>query len=115
MLNPYATLPPLPIGDKEELVNEGTGAMRAYQAMLYGKADSTSEMKETWKRLLLQYCELDTMAMVIIFEHWWRSTIQSDPSFGPNTPTAGSAEPYWFECLSGKLGQAPRNIARCSI
>ncbi len=24
--------------------------------------------KENWKRLLLQYCEIDTMAMVVIFE-----------------------------------------------
>lgn len=73
VLNPYATLPPLPIGEKDELVNEGTGAMRAYQAMLYGEERSDAKTKENWKRLLLQYCELDTMAMVIIFEHWWRS------------------------------------------
>ncbi len=72
VLNPYATLPPLPIGEKDELVNEGTGAMRAYQAMLYGQEGSDAKTKESWKRLLLQYCELDTMAMVIIFEHWWR-------------------------------------------
>jgi hypothetical protein len=72
VLNPYATLPPLPIGEKDELVNEGTGAMRAYQAMLYGEEGSDAKTKENWKRLLLQYCELDTMAMVIIFEHWWR-------------------------------------------
>jgi hypothetical protein len=73
VMNPYATLPPLPIGEKDELVNEGTGAMRAYQAMLYGEESSDAKTKENWKRLLLQYCELDTMAMVIIFEHWWRS------------------------------------------
>jgi hypothetical protein len=73
VLNPYATLPPLPIGEKDELVNEGTGAMRAYQAMLYGEESADAKTKENWKRLLLQYCELDTMAMVIIFEHWWRA------------------------------------------
>jgi hypothetical protein len=78
VLNPYATLPPLPIGGKEELVNEGTGAMRAYQAMLYGETGSSPKIKETWKRLLLQYCELDTMAMVVIFEHWWRRAESSD-------------------------------------
>jgi hypothetical protein len=73
VLNPYDTLPPLPIGEKHELVNEGTGAMRAYQAMLYGEESADAKTKENWKRLLLQYCELDTMAMVIIFEHWWRA------------------------------------------
>ena len=76
-LNPFATLPPLPIGEKDELVNEGTGAMRAYQAMLYGEEASEAVTKESWKRLLLQYCELDTMAMVIIFEHWWRRSFAS--------------------------------------
>ena len=54
VLNPYATLPPLPIGEKDELVNEGTGAMRAYQAMLYGEEASDAKIKENWKRLLLQ-------------------------------------------------------------
>jgi hypothetical protein len=72
VLNPYATLPPLPIGEKDELVTEGTGAMRAYQAMVYGEESTDARIKENWKRLLLQYCELDTMAMVIIFEHWRR-------------------------------------------
>ncbi len=74
VLNPYATVPPLPIGEKDELVNEATGAMRAYQAMLYGEERTDTKTKANWKRLLLQYCELDTMAMVIIVEHWWRKT-----------------------------------------
>lgn len=77
VLNPYATLPPLPIGERDELINEGTGVMRAYQAMLYGEESSGPKTKENWKRLLLQYCELDTMAMVIIFEHWSRARSQS--------------------------------------
>ncbi len=72
VLNPYATLPPLPIGEKDELVTDGTGAMRAYQAMLYGEESVDAKTKDNSKRLLLQYCELDTMAMVIIFEHWRR-------------------------------------------
>ena len=75
VLNPYATLPQLPIGEKDESVNEGTGAMLAYQAMLYGEEGSNAATKENWKRLLLQYCELDTMAMVIIYEHWRLKTV----------------------------------------
>ena len=47
--------------------------------MLYGQECADAKPKENWKRLLLQYCELDTMAMVIIFEHWWRRTV---PIFG---------------------------------
>jgi hypothetical protein len=73
VLNPYATLPALPVGGKEELVNEGTGAMRAYQELLYGDGARDAVTRENWKRLLLQYCELDTLAMVVIFEHWRRS------------------------------------------
>ena len=75
-LSPYDTLPALPIAGKEELVNEGTGAMRAYQAMLYGEEGADPKAKHQWKRLLLQYCELDTMAMVMIFEHWWRTVMK---------------------------------------
>jgi hypothetical protein len=70
LLNPYATLPPLPIGDKEEVVNEGTGAMRTYQAMLYGVEASDPVAKEAYRKLLLQYCGLDTAAMVMIWRHW---------------------------------------------
>lgn len=72
LLNPYATLPPLPIGEKEEVVTEGTGAMRVYQAMLYGVEAADPAARDTYRRLLLQYCQLDTAAMVIIWRHWTR-------------------------------------------
>jgi hypothetical protein len=70
LLDPYAALPPLPIGGKEELVNEGTGAMRVYQEMMFGLGSSDSAVREAYKKLLLQYCELDTAAMVFIWKHW---------------------------------------------
>lgn len=76
LLNPYDTLPPLPFGnpdeeaESEEVVTEGTGAMRAYQEMLYGVSRHDEVLKERWRRLLLQYCELDTAAMVIVWRHW---------------------------------------------
>jgi hypothetical protein len=70
----YLTLPPLPFGDNagedEEVVTEGSGAMRAYQGMLYGLAKYDEDVKEKWKTLLLQYCKLDTAAMVIVWLHW---------------------------------------------
>jgi uncharacterized protein DUF2779 len=72
--DPYLTLPGLPFsdsaGDDDEVVTEGSGAMRAYQEMLYGISSHDEEVKEKWKRLLLQYCELDTAAMVMIWLHW---------------------------------------------
>lgn len=70
LLNPYDTLPPLPIGGKEDVVNEGTGAMRVYQELMYGLARLDPESRQAYRQLLLQYCQLDTAAMVMIWQHW---------------------------------------------
>jgi hypothetical protein len=70
LLNPYDKLPLLPIGEKEEVVNEGTGAMRVYQEMMFGVAASDPAARESYRRLLLQYCRLATAAMVMIWRHW---------------------------------------------
>jgi hypothetical protein len=77
-MNPYQTLPPLSFGnpdaedetDKDQVVIEGTGAMRAYQELLYGVHRGNEPITEPWRRLLLQYCKLDTAAMVIVWKHW---------------------------------------------
>jgi hypothetical protein len=74
VMAPYKTLPPLPIGEKEEVVNEGTGAMRVYQEMTFGRAKGDTALLESYKTLLLQYCELDTKAMVFIWMHWQQQT-----------------------------------------
>ena len=79
VVSPYDTLPALPFGNPDEdeetskVVTEGTGAMRAYQEMLYGVSRHNDVLKEQWRRLLLQYCELDTAAMVMVWTHWTRS------------------------------------------
>jgi hypothetical protein len=73
LLNPYDTLPPLPIGEKEEVVEEGTGAMRVYQEMMFGVAAGDPTARESYRHLLLQYCRLDTAAMVMIWKHWTRT------------------------------------------
>jgi hypothetical protein len=74
VVDPYLTLPPLPfadtVGEDDKVVIEGSGAMRAYQEMLYGLARYDEEVKEKWKTLLFQYCKLDTAAMVIVWLHW---------------------------------------------
>lgn len=74
---PYATLPPLLIAGKEEAVAEGTGAMRAYFAMVYGYERDDPGASEQWAQLLLEYCKLDTLAMVLIWEHWGRAVGRS--------------------------------------
>ena len=71
---PYAALPPVRIGDQDVVITEGTGAVRAYEAMMYGLERDDSEVRQRWRELLLQYCRLDTLAMVLIWEHWMRRT-----------------------------------------
>lgn len=70
LLDPYAALPPLPIGEKEEVIRDGTGAMRLYQEMMFGMARADAALRQSYRTLLLQYCELDTKAMVFIWMHW---------------------------------------------
>lgn len=74
LLAPYESLPPLPIGEKDEVVREGTGAMRVYQDMMFGSAREDVALRESYRALLLQYCELDTKAMVFIWMHWQQRT-----------------------------------------
>jgi hypothetical protein len=70
--NPYKLLPPIPILDQDFQINvkDGSGAMRAYQEMLYGINKHDPEISEVYRKSLLDYCCLDTLAMVIIWEHW---------------------------------------------
>lgn len=70
LLSPHKSLPPLVINGRDAFVNEGTGAITAYQSMLYGPQRSDLSVREQWKNLLLEYCKLDTLAMVMIYWHW---------------------------------------------
>ena len=68
--NPYDQLPKFEIMELAEVVKDGTGAMRAYQDMLYGVHRDNPDIVLNYKNALLKYCKLDTLAMVIIWEHW---------------------------------------------
>ncbi|NUN66477.1 DUF2779 domain-containing protein [Pseudanabaena biceps] len=71
ILNPYDVLTQMQIGDRTQVINEGAGAMLAYQDLMYGEFKSQHPLERSqWKELLYQYCRLDTMAMVIIWTHW---------------------------------------------
>jgi hypothetical protein len=72
--DPYHALPDLVIAGVRQDVREGTGAMRAYEAMMFGVEQDDVVAKAQWRQLLLQYCKLDTLSMVLIFEHWRRIT-----------------------------------------
>ncbi len=68
--SPYDALEPLMINGREVVVAEGTGAVRAYEAMMYGVEKDDEESRRRWRELLLRYCKLDTAAMVMVWEHW---------------------------------------------
>lgn len=70
LLSPYDALPPVKIGGELINVQEGTGAILAYQEMMFGAGRADKLVKEAYARLLLQYCRLDTAAMVMIWRHW---------------------------------------------
>jgi Domain of unknown function(DUF2779) len=70
--DPYLALPPIEINGKLQDVHEGTGAMRAYQEMMYGADKNDPDVGAQWSELLTQYCRLDTLSMVLILEHWRR-------------------------------------------
>ena len=72
--DPYHALPALVINGVTQDVREGTGAVRAYEAMMYGVERDDAAAREAWRLLLLQYCNLDTLSMVLVFEHWRRVT-----------------------------------------
>lgn len=79
VINPYKKLEPLfkdvdqdlldtLISDEDIEIADGGAAMTAYARMQF------TQMGEEERRLiqnsLLKYCELDTLAMVMIYEHW---------------------------------------------
>jgi hypothetical protein len=79
VLDPYDTLFNLANAKMRELDEEkeiqsqdvkgGTGAMRAFYRIRFDNSIS-KEHKEELKHRLLEYCKLDTMAMVIIWFYW---------------------------------------------
>jgi hypothetical protein len=68
--DPYSLSPPVKIYGLSENVRNGTGAMRAYQEMLYGDISSDQAARREYEKALLRYCWTDTPAMVVIWEHW---------------------------------------------
>lgn len=68
--SPYTSLPPLIINGKKSVIHAGTGAVAAYHAVRYGITNQNESVKSQWQKLLLQYCQLDTLAMVMVWLHW---------------------------------------------
>jgi hypothetical protein len=77
IINPYKLLPPLFEGiDEDQIegflmrsdIQEGGAAMTAYARMQF--ASITNTERESIIKGLLRYCELDTLAMVLLWEYW---------------------------------------------
>jgi hypothetical protein len=90
---PYAALAPEIISGASEEVAEGTGAMRAYFRMAYGEEKDDPDAVAKWSRMLLEYCKLDTLAMVLIWEHWQRITGVARAPDAPSAPRPPSSPP----------------------
>lgn len=79
IINPYKLLPPINAGidndlldelvlDEAEGISDGGGAMIAYARMQFSQMGNLE--KENVIQALKRYCELDTLAMVMIVEAW---------------------------------------------
>jgi len=77
--NPYLLLPSLGVpgltgddveADSDSSITDGVEAMRAYQDMVYGRHMNNPARREQIRDSLSRYCRLDTLAQVIIWEHW---------------------------------------------
>ena len=87
-VNPYDLLPPIFTDiDQDELegsdqgddggsIREGGAATTAYARMQF--TDVPESLREATRKALLRYCELDTLAMVMIYQAWtkWAETGQ---------------------------------------
>lgn len=51
-------------------VNQGVAAMEAYQALLFGERRDDADYADRLRQALLNYCKLDTLAMVMVWMHW---------------------------------------------
>jgi len=80
--NPYKLLPPLLDTLEEDSIDEffrgdpvadGGAAMTAYAMMQFTQMSDAERTRIIYG--LYRYCELDTMAMVFLWEYWDNSTI----------------------------------------
>jgi hypothetical protein len=54
--------------DEDEVIREGGAAATAYARLQF--SDMEPARKEALRKALLKYCELDTLAMVMVVEAW---------------------------------------------
>jgi len=52
---------------KKDTLKDGGAAMKAFQVLQF--SDISEKEEVALRKALLNYCELDTMAMVMLYEH----------------------------------------------
>lgn len=77
VINPYKLLPPIfnQFGEEElehfisglDTISDGGAALTAYSKLQF--VDMSIKERDSIKKSLFKYCELDTLAMVMIYEH----------------------------------------------
>lgn len=74
-IDPYRLLPPVftdlaleESSEDETLVNQGGAAIMAYARLQF--EEISDQERRAWEQALLKYCELDTLAMVMVVEGW---------------------------------------------
>jgi len=72
-------------------INQGGAAAAAYGRLQLENATPTNRL--AWRRALLKYCELDTLAMAMIVQSWrgWLTSSDASRVEEPNEPPMGSA------------------------
>jgi hypothetical protein len=77
VIDPYSLLPPVDTGltpeqlsfiAAEESLDDGAAAMMAYARLQF--MDMPDVERQAIAKALLKYCELDTFAMVLLWEYW---------------------------------------------
>ena len=68
-LGPYEALPAEEDGERR--VQNGIDAMNAYRTILFDR-EAGQDVIAGYRAMLLRYCELDTLAMVLIWDYWRR-------------------------------------------
>jgi hypothetical protein len=68
--SPYRALQSFEIGGRVVSADSGTGAILAYYKMMEHLAVNSLPEVSRLRHLLLEYCRLDTLAMVMVWWHW---------------------------------------------
>ncbi|MCK5742512.1 MAG: DUF2779 domain-containing protein, partial [Chlorobi bacterium] len=66
--NPYKLLSNVSEDSATKKINNGGAAMGAYNSLQFTEVPDSD--RNAIIESLLRYCELDTLAMLMIFEHW---------------------------------------------